>query len=72
MGVRDQWNAQLPVTVVEEPRSSTTSGAPRPVAPARVSVGSIEINIRGTVIRVRGPIDEACLRTVLRALASTA
>jgi len=62
----------LPVTVVEEPPTSTTSGVPRPVAPARASVGSIEINIRGTVIRVRGPVDEAGLRTVLRALASTA
>ena len=40
----------LPVTVVEEPPTSTTSGVPRPVAPARASVGSIEINIRGHTI----------------------
>ena len=35
-------------------------------------VGTIEINVRGTVVRVRGPVDEASLRMVLRALAGAA
>jgi transposase len=62
----------LPVTVVEAPATSTTGATPPTVPPARNSAGSIEINTRGTVIRIRGPVDEASLRTVLRALASAA
>lgn len=61
----------LPVTVVEPTPSCPPSPAPPPAPTARAAVGSIEINIRGTVVRVRGPVDEASLRTVLRALAST-
>jgi hypothetical protein len=38
----------------------------------RAPAGTIEINIRGTVVRVRGTVDEASLRTVLRALAGAA
>ena len=60
----------LPVTVVEP--APTSASTPSPAPAARVPVGSIEINIRGTVIRVRGTVDEASLRTVLRALAGTA
>lgn len=61
----------LPVTVVEPgPASaSPTTAAPLPAPATRVAAGSIEINIRGTVVRVRGSVDEASLRTVLRALA---
>jgi transposase len=64
----------LPVTVVE---STPTSAAPTLVTPppapaARAPVGSIEIHVRGAVVRVRGNVDEASLRTVLRALTSTA
>jgi transposase len=59
----------LPVTVVEP--TPTCSPPPPPSSTARAAVGSIDINIRGTMVRVRGPVDEASLRTVLRALAST-
>jgi transposase len=62
----------LPVTVVELAPTCSPSPAPPPAPTARTAVGSIEINIRGTVVRVRGPVDEASLRTVLRALASVA
>ncbi|MEY3286412.1 MAG: hypothetical protein RL500_1142 [Pseudomonadota bacterium] len=46
----------LPVTVVE-PKSASTPplpAAPTPAPAARPPAGSIEINIRGTVVRVRG------------------
>ena len=62
----------LPVTVVELAPTCSAPPAPPPVPTGRAAVGSIEINIRGTVVRVRGPVDEASLRTVLRALASAA
>jgi transposase len=64
----------LPVTVVEPvPASAVPVPAAPPAVPvARTPAGSIEINIRGTVVRVRGNVDEASLRTVLRALASAA
>ena len=64
----------LPVTVVE-PRPAavaSTTVAPTPAPVTRTPAGSIEINIRGAVVRVRGTVDEASLRTVLRALAGTA
>ena len=64
----------LPVTVVE-PRPAAvapTTVAPTPAPAARAAAGSIEINIRGTVVRVRGAVDEASLRTVLQALTGTA
>ena len=60
----------LPVTVVDA--VPALPAAPSPAPAARVSAGSIEINIRGTVVRVRGIVDEASLRTVLRALAGAA
>ena len=63
----------LPVTVVEPVSAAPLAPAGPPPAPAaRPSAGSIEINIRGAVVRVRGTVDEASLRTVLRALAGTA
>lgn len=62
----------LPVTVVEPAPASPTPPALPPAPAARVSAGSIEISIRGTVVRIRGSVDEASLRTVLRALAGTA
>lgn len=64
----------LPVTVVE-PRPAAvapTTVAPTPAPAARPPAGSIEINIRGAVVRLRGSVDEVSLRTVLRALAGTA
>ena len=62
----------LPVTVVEPAPASPTPPASPPAPAARVSAGSIEISIRGTVVRIRGSVDEASLRTVLRALAGAA
>lgn len=64
----------LPVTVVEPvpALASRPPAAPTPAPAARSPAGSIEINFRGTVVRVRGTVDEASLRTVLRALAGTA
>ncbi|MCU7370066.1 transposase [Paucibacter sp. O1-1] len=61
----------LPVTVVaaEDPGAAcvpTPSGAPPRSAPA----GTIEIDINGARVRLRGPVDEASIRIVLHALAS--
>ncbi len=44
--------------------------APSPPSPRAVPAGSIEIEINSARIRLRGSVDEASLRTVLRALAS--
>ena len=59
----------LPVTVVAAadrvvPLVSTPPGSPLRVAPA----GTIEIDINGAHVRLRGAVDEASIRTVLRAL----
>jgi transposase len=64
----------LPVTVVEPASTrATAASTSMPVAPsARAPVGTIEISIRGAVVRVRSTVDEASLRTVLRALADAA
>lgn len=64
----------LPVAVVEPVAACAPSPAPPPppAATARAPLGTIEINVRGTVVRVRGPVDETSLRTVLRALAGAA
>ena len=62
----------LPVTIVEPTPACSPSPPPPPSPTARAAVGIIEINVRGMVVRVRGPVDEASLRTVLRALASAA
>lgn len=61
----------LPVTVVAAVDSAaslmpTPPGTPPRVAPA----GTIEIDIHGARVRLRGAVDEASIRTVLRALAS--
>jgi transposase len=61
----------LPVTVVAAgdraaPLVPTPPGGPPRVAPA----GTIEIDINGARVRLRGAVDEASIRAVLRALAS--
>lgn len=61
----------LPVTVVaaEDPGAAcvpTPSGPPPRTAPA----GTIEIDINGARVRLRGTVDEASIRIVLHALAS--
>jgi transposase len=45
--------------------------APSESPPRAVPAGSIEIEINGARVRLRGAVDEASLRTVLRALTST-
>ena len=63
----------LPVTVVaavgrNAPMAPTPSGPPPRTAPT----GTIEIEINGARVRLRGAVDEASIRTVLRALAIAA
>jgi transposase len=57
--------ALLPVTVVpESPTAAPSSAAP----PARALNGTIEIEIGGARVRLRGNVDDMSLRSVLRAL----
>jgi transposase len=59
--------ALLPVTVV--PEVSPVATPPAPVAaPARTPSGTIEIEIGGARVRVRGNVDDTSLRSILRAL----
>ena len=63
----------LPVTVVAavDGAASLMPTPTPPVPPPRAApAGTIEIDINGARVRLRGAIDEASLRTVLRALAS--
>lgn len=60
----------LPVTVVEP---APIKVLPPPPSSARTSpAGTIEMDINGVRIRLRGAVDEASLRMVLRALAAIA
>lgn len=61
--------ALLPVTVVPELPIAAPSPAPSPVAaPSRTPGGTIEIEIGGARVRVRGNVDDTSLRSILRAL----
>jgi transposase len=63
--------ALLPVTIVEAAPTIAPSPVPTPPpAPRTASSSTIEIDINGARVRVRGPVDEASLRVVLRTLAS--
>lgn len=58
----------LPVTIDSPtPQVTAAPAPPRPPA-SRASTGSIEIDIGGARVRLRGPIDEASVRVVLQAL----
>jgi transposase len=59
----------LPVSIEAGPRE--THCAP-PAQPARSSGGTIEIEIGGARVRLRGPVDDASLRSVLTALRGVA
>jgi len=59
----------LPVSIEAGPRE--THCAP-PAPPTRVSGGTIEIEIGSARVRLRGPVDDASLRSVLTALRSLA
>lgn len=61
----------LPVTVVEAVERAAPPVPTRPGGPPRVApAGIIEIDIHGARVRLRGALDEASIRCVLRALAS--
>ncbi len=62
----------LPVSVtVGDDGAAGVVRAPSASPPRPVPASSIEIEINGARVRLRGAVDEASLRTVLRALAST-
>ena len=57
-----------PVTVVSDaPTAPTTSPRPAPAAP-RTPAGATEIAIGNARVRLRGPVDDTSLLSVLRAL----
>lgn len=61
----------LPVTVVAAVDSAAPLMPKPPATPPRVApAGTIEIDINGARVRLRGAVDEASIRTVLRALTS--
>ena len=61
----------LPVTIEAGPRE-THCAPPAPAPATRVSSGTIEIEIGSARVRLRGPVDDASLRSVLTALRSLA
>lgn len=63
--------ALLPVTIVEAtPAAAPSPAVAPPPVPRSAPASTIEIDINGARVRVRGPVEEASLRVVLRALAS--
>lgn len=60
----------LPVQIAAAPSSAVAPVAHRNAAPG--GSGSIEIEVGGARVRVRGVVDEAALRNVLRALRESA
>ena len=61
----------LPVTVVAAvDRPASMAPLPLGPPPRTAPTGSIEIEINGARVRLRGAVDEASIRTVLRALSS--
>jgi transposase len=59
----------LPVSIEAGPREIHSIP---PASPARSSSGTIEIEIGSARVRLRGPVDDASLRSVLTALRSLA
>ena len=59
----------LPVSIDAGPREIQCAA---PALPARSSSGTIEIEIGSARVRLRGPVDDASLRSVLTALRSLA
>ena len=63
----------LPVTVVAAvDRTAPMAPTPSRPPPRTAPTGTIEIDINGARVRLRGAVDEASIRNVLRALASAA
>ena len=61
----------LPVTVLPEPALTAKPPQP-PAAAARMPTGTIEIEIGTARVRLRGTVDDASVRSVLRALSELA
>jgi transposase len=61
----------LPVTVLPEPALTAKPQRP-PAAAARIPAGTIEIEIGTARVRLRGTVDDASVRSVLRALSELA
>ena len=59
----------LPVSIDAGPREIQCAA---PAPPARSSIGTIEIEIGSARVRLRGPVDDASLRSGLTALRSVA
>ena len=57
----------LPVTI-EAPMPEVTAAPTGPPPTSRANTGSIEIDIGGARVRLRGLVDESSVRVVLRAL----
>ncbi len=64
--------ALLPVTVQPEMQPPTAQPQQPPLAPARASTGTIEIEIGNARVRLRGAVDDASVRSVLRTLSELA
>jgi transposase len=62
----------LPVTVRPEMQSPTAQPQQPTLAPARAPTGTIEIEIGNARVRLRGTVDDASVRSVLRALSELA
>ena len=64
----------LPVCLTQTAGLSATSGATVPAAAVNraTRTGVIELDIAGVQLRLRGAVDEASLRSVLRALRHSA
>jgi transposase len=62
----------LPVTINATPSQARLATMPLAPSSARSSTGTIEIEIAGAHVRLRGPVDDASLRVVLSALRDAA
>ena len=58
----------LPVTIESPMPEVTAAPTPPPPPASRANTGSIEIDIGGARVRLRGAVDEASVRVVLHAL----
>ena len=62
----------LPVTVQPDMQPPAVRPQQPPLVPARAATGAIEIEIGNARVRLRGAVDEASLRSVLRTLSELA
>lgn len=62
--------ALLPVTIEAPQDAELIVAAPAPPATARANTGTIEVDIGGARVRLRGAVDDATVRCVLQSLRS--